>query len=303
MSESSRPRPSVVEHVVPTSDGRLLRVQEGGDPAGMAVVSQNGTPGSRLLYHRHLEDARERGIRLLGYDRPGYGKSTAQPGRTVADAAQDVATIADALEIERLAVEGGSGGGPHALACAALLPGRVTAVASLASPAPYPAEGLDWLAGMGDENVTEFGAALAGQDELERYLAPKAREELSVGAEGIFKALRSLLSPIDARALDHDLTAYLAESMRMAIGEQIDGWRDDDLAFVRPWGFDLARIEVPVLLWHGVHDQFVPFAHGRWLAERIPGVEARLSESDGHLTLVHRVSEVHAWLLERSDGP
>jgi pimeloyl-ACP methyl ester carboxylesterase len=290
----------IVEHAIPAADRRLLRVQDGGDYGGMPVLIHNGTPGSRLLYHRDLDDALSKGIRLLGYDRPGYGKSTPQPGRTVADAADDVVTIADALGIDRLAVEGRSGGGPHALACAALLPGRVTAVASLASPAPYPSDGLDWLGDMGEDNVAEFGAALAGREALEPYLRRAADDLLAADADGVVEALRSLLSPIDARALDHDLAEYFVADTRIAIGEQTDGWLDDDLAFVRPWGFELDRIEVPVLLWHGVHDQFVPVAHGKWLAEHIPGVDAHLSEDDGHVSLVHRMPEVHAWLLERS---
>jgi pimeloyl-ACP methyl ester carboxylesterase len=300
MRMSPLPHTNVVEHAIPAADGRLLRVQEGGDHTGVPVLVHNGTPGSRLLYHRDLEDALSRGIRLLGYDRPGYGKSTPQPGRTVADAADDVVTIADALEIERLAVWGASGGGPHALACAALLPGRVTAVASLASPAPYPADGLDWLDGMGDDNIAEFGAALAGREALEPYLRNAADDLLSADADGVVEVLRSLLSPVDVSALDHDLATYFVADTRLAIGEQTDGWLGDDLAFVHPWEFELERIEVPVLLWHGVHDQFVPFAHGKWLAEHIPGVEAHLSEGDGHVSLVHRVPEVHAWLLERS---
>ncbi|MEO8291337.1 MAG: alpha/beta fold hydrolase, partial [Gaiellaceae bacterium] len=146
------------EHRLP-SDGRILCVVEEGDPGGPAILCHHGTPGSRLLWRGLVEDAGTRGIRLLGYDRPGYGGSDPHPGRRAADAAGDVAAIADGLGIERLAVHGGSGGGPHALACAALLPDRVVAAASLAGVAPFEAEGLDWLDGMGQDNLDEFAAA------------------------------------------------------------------------------------------------------------------------------------------------
>ena len=150
----------IQEHRVAV-DGRTLAVLEAGDESGHAVVAIHGTPASGVLWRGLVEDAEARGIRLLGYDRPGYGASDPHRGRTVADAAGDVAAIADALGIDRFAVEGGSGGGPHTLACAALLPDRVVAAASLAGVAPYPADGLDWLDGMGQDNLDEFAAILA----------------------------------------------------------------------------------------------------------------------------------------------
>jgi pimeloyl-ACP methyl ester carboxylesterase len=246
-----------------------------------------------------IEDAEGRGMRLLSYDRPGYGGSDPHPGREVADAAQDVTAIANALGIERLAVEGGSGGGPHALACAALLPDRVVAAASLAGVAPYAADGLAWLDGMGQDNVDEFAATVAGREELERYLRGQADAMLSAEPDAIVKALRSLLSPPDLAVLTGELAEYFQESTRVGIEGGLDGWIDDDFAFLNPWGFELGDIRIPVQLWHGAQDRFVPIAHGRWLAERIPGVDAHLSEEDGHLTIqLRRIQEVHAWLLE-----
>lgn len=283
---------------VTTPDGRTLRLHEAGAADGPLVLVQQGTPMSGLLFEPHVQDAEQRGIRLVGYDRPGYGGSTESPGRSVADAASDVRAIADALEVERLVVWGISGGGPHALACAALLPDRVAAVASLASVAPINAEGLDWLEGMGELNLQEFAATRQGREALEAYLEPQARE--TVTAEGVLQALQSLLTDVDAAVLTGELGAYLAESMREATDHGIEGWRDDDLAFDKPWGFSVGDIRVPVQLWHGEQDLFVPFAHGEWLAARIPNVDARLSPEDGHMTLVQRrIPEVHAWLLER----
>jgi pimeloyl-ACP methyl ester carboxylesterase len=286
------------EHRV-SVDGRTLAVADAGNQSGPAVVVNHGTPGSRLLWRELIEDAEARGMRLIGYDRPGYGGSDPQPGRTAADAAGDVGAIADALGIEKLAVEGGSGGGPHALACAALLPDRVVAVASLAGVAPYPAEGLDWLDGMGQDNLDEFAATLAGREALERYLGKKVSEMLTAEPKAIAEALLSLLSPPDRAVLTGELAEYFHEATRVGVEEQLDGWIDDDFVFVNPWGYRLEDIRVPVQLWHGAHDRFVPIAHGRWLAERIPGVDAHLTDEDGHLTIqLRRIGEVHAWLLE-----
>ncbi len=283
---------------VRTSDGRALRVHEAGDPGGLPVIVHHGTPMSGRLFAPNVRDAEERGIRLIGYDRPGYGGSTTQEGRSVADAAEDVREIADALDLDRIAVWGISGGGPHALACGALLPGRVVAAASLAAVAPIDADGLDWTAGMGEMNLEEFAAVRRGRPALEDYLTREAVGLASAGAAGMVQALEQLLTPVDAAVLTGELAEYFAVGMQEAVRGGIDGWRDDDLAADTPWGFAVETIGVPTLLWHGRHDLFVPLTHGEWLAARIPGVEARLSDEDGHLTLLAaRIPEVHAWLL------
>jgi pimeloyl-ACP methyl ester carboxylesterase len=285
------------ERTITTPDGRDLRLCEGGVPDGPLVVVHNGTPMSRLLFGPHVGDAEARGLRLVGYDRPGYGESTRDPGRTVADAAADVTAIADALDAERFATWGISGGGPHALACAALLPDRVVAAASLASVAPYDAEGLDWLEGMGEANVTEFALTLRGPSELEPFLRGERDAILAGGPEGLAEAMRTLLTAVDKAVLTGDVAEYMFEAFRLGSEDRLDGWIDDDLAFAKPWGFDVGAIEVPVLLCQGEQDRFVPFAHGEWLAQRIPTVDARLSPDDGHITcLVRRVGEVHEWL-------
>jgi pimeloyl-ACP methyl ester carboxylesterase len=246
-----------------------------------------------------VEDAESRGIRFLGYDRPGYGGSDAQPGRTVADAAADVAAIADALGIERLAVWGLSGGGPHALACAALLPERVGAAGTLASVAPYGPGDLAWFDGMGEDNVKEFKAALAGRETLAPMLAAWAAEIAALPPEALVDVFRSLVSPADGAVLTGDYAEYVHAAIGAGLAPGIEGWLEDDLAFTRDWGFDLAEIGIPVQLWQGGEDRFVPFAHGRWLAQRIPGVDARLSDEDGHFTLqLRRVPELHAWLQQ-----
>jgi pimeloyl-ACP methyl ester carboxylesterase len=289
-----------MERVVRTADGRTLAVEEAGDLDGRPVLVHMGTPNSRRLYGRNVADAADRGLRLISYDRPGYGGSAPHPGRNVADCAGDVRAICAALGIDRLAMWGISGGGPHVLACAALLPDLVVAAASLASSAPYGAEGLDWFADMGQGNADDFGLLLADEDAARVKLEKDREEFLAAPADDLAEGLKSLLSPVDAAVLTGELAAYLAYSMREGLAPGGQGWWDDSLAEASPWGFDLAQISVPVLLLHGRQDKFVPFGHGQWLAAHIPGVEARLTDDDGHLTLMeHRVGHVHAWLADR----
>ena len=286
-----------MEHVIQSADGRALAVTESGDLDGYPVLVHMGTPNSRRLYGRNVTDAAGRGLRLISYDRPGYGGSSAQPGRSVADCAADVRAICAALGIERLSMWGISGGGPHVLACAALLPDLAVAVASLASPAPYGVDGLDWFDDMGQDNVNDIRLMVADEKAARVKLDQDREAMLGASPDELAEGMKSLLSPVDAALLAGDLGEYLAYSMREGLAPGGQGWWDDSLAEVRPWGFDLAQISVPVLLLHGRHDQFVPFAHGQWLAERVPGAEAWLFDDEGHLSLMeHRVGDVHAWL-------
>lgn len=285
---------------VPTPAGRVLRVEEAGDPSGKPVVTLHGTPGSGRLYRRHSDDAAAKGIRLIGYDRPGYGGSTPDPGRSVAGCVDDVRAIAKALDLDRLAVWGISGGGPHALACAALLPDLVVAAGSLASIAPYGAPGLDYFADMGQENVDDTRLVLKDEPAAREKLARDREQLLAMSADDMGQAFPTLLSPVDASAHTADLADYLFATMRAGLSPGGEGWWDDGIAHLRPWGFNVEDIGIPVQLWHGRHDRFVPFQHGEWLANRIPGVDAHLTDVDGHLTLMQdRIPAVHDWLLER----
>jgi pimeloyl-ACP methyl ester carboxylesterase len=289
-----------LERVLSLASGRRLRVEEAGDPAGKPVLVHHGTPGAGRLYGPHAADARERGIRLIAYDRPGYGGSSAQPGRTVADCAADVRAIAAALGLERLAVWGVSGGGPHALACAALLPDLLVGVASLASLAPYGSPGLDYFEGMGQGNVDDIRLTLEDEPAARVKLAADREQLMGLTAEQMAKAFPTLLSPVDAAAQTPALSGHLLGAMHAGLAPGGEGWWDDGLAHLGAWGFELGSIHVPVMLWHGRHDWFVPFQHGEWLARRIPGVEAHLSAEDGHVTLLqNRVAQVHGWLRER----
>ncbi|HEV7753175.1 MAG TPA: alpha/beta fold hydrolase [Baekduia sp.] len=271
---------------VPTPDGRVLEVHAGGDPVGRTVVFHHGTPAGGLLYERDDALAATLGLRLIGYDRPGYGGSTRHPGRTVADATADVVTILDALGVERFATWGMSGGGPHALACAALAPERCAVAVTVAGVAPFDAPGLDWLAGMGDDNVAEFGAARAGEEALGAFLTPVVPELRDAAPAELVAALRSVLSDVDAAALTDALGKHMAAATAHGLARGAEGWIDDDLAFARPWGFALDALAVPVEIWQGEHDLMVPPAHGRWLAEHVPGADLHFREADGHLSLL-----------------
>jgi pimeloyl-ACP methyl ester carboxylesterase len=285
------------QRTVPTPDGRVLAVEDAGDPDGLPVLVHNGTPNSRHLYAPIVADATQRGLRIIGYDRPGYGGSTPQPDRTVADCAADVQAICAALGIGRLVTWGISGGGPHVLATAALLPDLVAAAASLASLAPYASEGLDWYDGMGQENVDDFRLILTDETAARAKTEQDRTENLAATAGTLAATMPTLLTPTDAAVFTGELAEYLAWSGHEGLAPGAEGWFEDSLAFSRPWAFDLADISVPLLLLHGREDLFVPFGHGQWLAAHIPGAQARLLDHDGHLTLVqNRIGEVHSWL-------
>ena len=270
---------------VSSADARSLDVWVEGAPGAIPLVIHHGTPGSGLPYPPFVEAAIRRGLRWVSYSRPGYGDSSRHPGRTVADCAEDVAAVLDHLGSERCYTFGGSGGGPHALACAALVPDRLIATTTVAGVAPYHAQGLDFLAGMGPENVEEFGAALAGQKQLEPILQRWAEEYVHVTPDAVADSLGGLVSDVDKAVLTGEFAKAFLDSYREGARTGIWGWYDDDIAFTVDWGFDLASIRVPVTLWQGHQDLMVPPAHGRWLAEHVAGAQARMEPEHGHLSL------------------
>jgi pimeloyl-ACP methyl ester carboxylesterase len=277
---------SIVTSALEVSDGRALEVTVAGPADGPVVLFHMGTPSAGRPFDGWLRAGARRGLRHVFYARPGYGGSTRARGRSVAQCVGDVAQILDALDVERFYNVGWSGGGPHALACAALIPERVIATAVLAGVAPHDPPGLDWLAGMGEDNVAEFDAALTGEEALHEFLEPHRAEMVHVTGEQVADAFGDLISAVDRDALTGEFADFLAASMRGAVEQGVGGWLDDDLAFVRDWGFELAANEGPVAVWQGRHDLMVPFAHGRWLADNVPGARARLLEEHGHISLV-----------------
>ena len=235
----------------------------------------------------------------MSYDRPGYGGSGRHEGRSVADAAADVAAIADHLGADSFAVWGHSGGAPHALACAALLGDRVAACAALSGPAPYDAEGLDYLAGVGEANVEEFALSVVGGEPLRELLERERSGAMTAGAEQLIESYASLLSEVDRRALTPELAGFFAAATAAALEPGVDGWYDDDLAFVTPWGFDLKSIAVPLRIYHGRHDRFVPAAHGEWLGAHTPAADVRILDDEGHLSLyAPGARECHPWFRQ-----
>jgi pimeloyl-ACP methyl ester carboxylesterase len=279
------------------ADGRTLEYLVAGPEDGTPLLLHNGTPSAAGFFGPMLDAAVRHGLRLLTYSRPGYGGSTPRPGRSVASAAADVAGLLDALGAETFLTVGWSGGGPHALASAALLPGRCLAAATIGGPAPYDAEGLDWLDDMAVENVQEFTAAAAGEGPLTDFLAAAEPEIAKVRGQDLIGALGGLMSEVDQRVLTEDFAGYMARLLSGSVATGIAGWRDDDLAFLKDWGFDPAAITVPVAIWHGEQDRMVPFAHGRWLAAEVPGAAAHLEPDEGHLSqVVNRFDAVVAEL-------
>jgi len=264
-------------------DGRRLDVVVSGPADGLPLVFHHGTPGAAVPVRAMERAAHARGLRLVTMSRPGYAGSDRQAGRDVAAAAADTRAVLAGLGAGRCLIAGWSGGGPHALACSALLRGRCLATATIAGVAPYQAPGLDWLAGMGPENVKEFGAAADGEASLSAFLDSEAAGLRTVQGAQLAAELGGLLSGPDKAALTGEFADYLAASMRSACSQGIAGWRDDDLAFVAGWGFGLDAVG-PVAVWQGSEDLMVPTAHGRWLAKHLPGARARLRRGEGHLT-------------------
>ncbi len=279
-------------------DGRSLEGWASNGGSATAVLLQVGTPCGGVPYEPLVRDVVSRGCRFVTYSRPGYAGSSRHRGRSVADCTVDVAGIANALGLARLHVVGWSGGGPHALACAARLP-HVHSAATMAGVAPWGAEGLDWLDGMADENRREFDAAREGSETLRRFLEPVAAELGAATGESVVDVLGGLVTDVDRRALTGDLADYLAALGRQGVATGIWGWLDDDLAFARDWGFSLDEIGVPVTVWQGRQDAMVPLGHGEWLAQHVPGARAMLLEDEGHVSLVRRFGEIVEDLLPR----
>jgi pimeloyl-ACP methyl ester carboxylesterase len=241
------------------------------------------------------------GVRLITFDRPGYGGSDRQKFRRVANVVDDVLAIADALGVRQFAVLGRSGGGPHALACAALLPDRVTRAGILVSLAPWAADGLDWFAGMADSNVQEFRSALDRPDELATNLAQTAAAIKADPASHV-SALRPELPEADRRVVaDAGIRALLAENYGEALRESADGWFDDNRAFCSPWGFNLSDIKVPVLVWQGEDDVFSPVRHAQWLADQIPNASMVIKPGTAHFGAIEALPDIIAWLIRPPD--
>jgi pimeloyl-ACP methyl ester carboxylesterase len=288
-----------VERKVQAADGRVLSVLAVGPPEADPVLFLHGTPGIRGLYERELEEGARRHLRHVFYSRPGYVGSDRLPGRSIADCAADVETIVDALGIDDFYVAGESGGGSHALACAASLPGRVRAAAVLAGIAPVNAEGLDWEKGMGEGNRMEFAAMREGVDALQEYLESEVRGLRAIRTKAqLLAALDSHLCDADRATIEGGFGEYLLAAWRQVGEDGIEGWVDDDLAYGKEWGFKLEQVTVPTTVWHGRDDLIVPCRHGEWLADHLPNAKRRLLDGEGHISLTSHYGAALDTLIE-----
>jgi pimeloyl-ACP methyl ester carboxylesterase len=282
--------PSNAVHVLRLSNERDVEFHLGnwGLPTDSPIlVFHHGTPGWGKPGRHLLTACAERGVRVVGLTRPGYAGSTARPGRDVATVASEVEAVLDELDGDGVLVAGISGGAPHALATAALLPERVAAVASIAGNAPFNADDLDFLAGMGEDNLDEYGAALRGEAALRTYLEGQRPGIVGVSAEELAESMATLLPPVDRALVTGALADDLAEQFSCSLQHGVQGWLEDDFAFINAWGFDLDALgKRPVSVWQGGVDLMVPYAHGVWLAEKIPGARGHLLSDDGHLSIV-----------------
>jgi pimeloyl-ACP methyl ester carboxylesterase len=295
--------PEHLEHRFTLADGRTFAVAEWGDPAGIPCFMIHGTPGGRISWWKDPTIYARHGIRRFTIDRPGYGESSRRPGRSVADFVPDIVEVADAMGLGRFVVTGGSGGGPHALALAALLPDRVVRCMAAVSIGPYGVADLDWLTGMTEGNVKEFQAALAGEDASRRLTASLRDESIE----------RLHAGRLDWMGDDYELSeadvaqtrkhfGRLKANMLNCLAPGPDGWIDDMLAFTKPWGFDVGDIRVPVVLTYGRTDVLVPSAHGDWLLAHIPGAEAWVDDEAGHMGDDSTVERDMAWLGQPDPG-
>ena len=276
----------VAEFDLTLEDGAVLHAYDTGQSdADLVVAWHHGTPNTGQPPRPLFAGSERLRIRWISYDRPGYGGSTPAPDRPVHSAATYTKAVADALAIERFAAMGHSGGGAHALACGALLPGRVTAVVSVSSMAPYPAADLDYFAGMNASGINALTAAAAGREAKERYEATADEYDPE-------------FTPADWQALSGDWS-WFNEVVQAGSANGPAPGIDDDLAYMAPWGFDPADITVPVLIVHGGQDRIIPSAHGEWLARRCPSAELWLRPDEGHISVMTTVAPALEWLRAR----
>lgn len=272
----------VTAHDVELGDGATLRWYEAGAAAADAertVLWHHGTPNTGEPPEPLMADAARRAeagegprTRWLGFDRPGYGGSSDVGERSVADVARLARRALDEASADEAVMFGHSGGGPHALACAAVLGARVSRVVSAAGLAPRDADGLDWFDGMYAGGLLELGAAVKGQASLRDVLEASEFDPMMFTAS-------------DMAALAGEWGWFNAIAAAGVAGG-LSGFIADDLAYVNSWGFDLADVKCPVLLLHGADDRVVPVAHSRWLAAHLPDAELQVVERAGHIAVL-----------------
>jgi len=264
-------------------DGRELEIADNGINSESAIVFHHGTPGHASSWSDWLESAASAGIRAIAYSRAGYGTSDRNPGRSVINVNTDIAQVLDAKNITKFVSIGWSGGGPHCLANT-FEPRNVGAI-SLAGVGAFGVDDLDFLEGMGPENHDEFGAALKGEAVIDQWMNDNAGAMKSVTGSDIIEAFGGLIGDADKAVLEGGEADAMAASMRSALAVSFDGWIDDDLVFVKKWGFELETITKPVFLWQGDDDFMVPHAHSYWLEKHIPTATLTFKPGEGHISI------------------
>lgn len=296
-----------ISGMAPLADGRLIAYLEGGDPYGYPVFGLHGTPGCRLA--RWFDDGiyARAGVRYITTDRAGFGRSSRNKGRAVADEAGDILAVADSLGVEHFSVVGGSGGGPHSLACGALLTNRVERVACQSSIAPLNDGGMnrkEWVKGMAQEHADEISWAEAGELTLTRQIEIEQHKMTTLITSDPSMLLGEGMSKGDQEFLSHpDVTKVFNDVISEQVVQGIGGWVDDIIAFTKPWGFDPSNISVPVLITHGAEDMSAPLAHGMWLADHIPNAKIQINKTGGHLPDYSgmEISAIMRWLTGQTD--
>ncbi len=274
------------EHRITLADGRTLACLALGEPGGAPVMYFHGYPGSRLEGRLAAGAARRLGLRLLAPDRPGFGDSSFQPGRTIGAWAADIARLADRFALERFAVVGVSGGGPYALACAARIPERVSRVALVCALGPTGRKGL--IDGM----VTLNRLALAVGSRLPslaRLVIDLAARLVRRHPERYLAYMLASAPPADRTVLaDAGYRALFADSTAAALRQGGRGAAWEFTLLARPWDFRLEEVPAPVRIWHGLADNIVPPAMARRLAAALPHSEPHYLPDEGHFSLVVR---------------
>ena len=270
------------------TDGRFIDYFDNGIASTSAIIFHHGTPGHGHAWASWLELCAARGIRALSYSRAGYGISDRNEGRTVASNNSDIRELLDSFGIRDFISIGWSGGGPHALATTTLhgSKGAIT----LAGVGAYGVDDLDFLAGMGPENEEEFGEALKGEAAISAWMDANAGAFKNVTGDQVRESFGGLISDADKAVINGEFAEEMATTMRKGLAVSFDGWIDDDIAFIQPWGFDISAIKLPVLIWQGDQDLMVPHAHSYWLQKHIPTGKLNFVPGHGHVSLIVKYS-------------
>ncbi|MEN9692718.1 MAG: hypothetical protein RLZZ330_362 [Actinomycetota bacterium] len=274
-----------------TKDGNRIDYFDSHTGDGL-LIYHHGTPAAGPIDDFIIETAAKNNLRVVELVRPGYGNSTRIKNRNVAQIADIAVELADHLGHDKFVSMGWSGGGPHVLATVAQKSNRCVGGVCIAGVAPFNADNLDFLAGMGEENIVEFGAAVESETALNEFMARSYEELKDVQGSQIIEALSSLLPPADREVLTGEYADHEAMVFRWAIANGTDGWFDDDIAFTRDWGFDLNEIKFPISIWQGSDDLMVPFTHGQWLVKKVPNSTAHLLDGHGHLSIGKAACEI-----------